>query len=139
MLSGIINGDLSLQLLPGIHALIAWLILLVGFVLIVKFAIGTARQSPFGRLDRMLAAAYTGLLDLQALLGIVLFLLQLNGGLASPAALHAAVALAGVVVAHLNARWRNQADVVRFRNGLLALGGSYALILAGVYFVTSFA
>ncbi|MBN8581713.1 MAG: hypothetical protein ACOYYF_17345 [Chloroflexota bacterium] len=128
-----------MQFLLGIHAFIALLILLVGFVLIVKFAIGTARQSPFGRLDRMLAAIYTGLLDLQALLGIVLFLLRLDDGLASPVALHAAVALAGVVVAHLNARWRNQPDAVRFRNGLLTLGGSYILILAGVYFVNSFA
>jgi hypothetical protein len=122
-----------MQFLLGIHAFIALLILLVGFVLIVKFAIGTARQSPFGRLDRMLAAIYTGLL------GIVLFLLRLDDGLASPVALHAAVALAGVVVAHLNARWRNQPDAVRFRNGLLTLGGSYILILAGVYFVNSFA
>lgn len=128
-----------MQFLSGIHAFIAWLILLVGLVLIVKFAVGMARQSPFGRLDGILATAYTGLLDLQALLGIVLFFLRLNDGQASQTALHAVVALAGVVVAHLNARWRNQPDAVRFRNGLLVLGGSYVLILVGVFFATSFA
>lgn len=128
-----------MQFLFGIHTYIAWLILLVGLVLIVKFAVGTARQSAFGRVDRILAVIYTGLLDLQALLGIVLFLLRLNSGLAIPAVLHATVALASVVVAHFNARWRNQPDAVRFRNGLLVLGGSYVLILVGIYFVTSFA
>lgn len=128
-----------MQILLGVHAFLRWLILVAGLALLVKYAVGTARQSPFTGLDRGLAAIYTGLLDLQLLVGIILLLLPLNGGLTPPLVLHVTVALVGVAVAHLNTRWRSRPDVVKFRNGLLALGGSYALILVGVFIITSFA
>ena len=61
-----------MQHLMKIHGEIRWLVALVAAIAIVRFAYGLARRADYKGLDRALMAAFTGLLDLNLLLGLVL-------------------------------------------------------------------
>lgn len=113
-----------------LHSLNRWLIVLVALVAIVKFAMGWLQSQPFESRDRALASAFTGLMDLQLLLGIILIL---GMGFGPRYRIeHAGTMIAAVVVAHLPAMWRAAPDALRFRNTLFAIVGSLLLIGAGI-------
>ena len=57
-----------------IHSWVRWLIVLVAVIAVVKFAIGIARRSDYDRMSTGLMAGFSGLMDLQALLGIAFLL-----------------------------------------------------------------
>ena len=116
------------------HSGIRWLILLVAAVAIVKFALGWLKGGEFKGMDRGLASAFSGLMDLQALLGIV-FLLW-NGFTGSGFPLfrieHGTIMILAAVVGHLPSRWKNAASKTRFRNSLFAIVGSVLLVIVGI-------
>jgi hypothetical protein len=123
------------ELLAEIHSLMRWPVLLAGLATAIKYAVSLARRDAFQRADRVLGAVYAGLLDLQALLGLGLLvgLAAQGGGLPpSEALLHGLAMFFAVAAAHQTARWRDEPDARRFRNGLIAYGLSLALIAAGV-------
>ena len=60
--------------LIAIHSFIRWIIMAVAVVAIVKFAVGWAANSLFKGMDRGLASGFSGLMDLQVLLGLVYFI-----------------------------------------------------------------
>ncbi len=78
-----------------LHSLVRFVILLVAVVGIVKVLIVLVQKSQPDRIDQMLASAFTGLYDLQVLLGLLLILL---GGLTQ--AIHPIVMFVGVILAH---------------------------------------
>ena len=73
--------------------------------------------------------AFTGLLDLQLLLGIILLI---GRGLARFRIEHAVAMVIAVAIAHLSVRWRQAEDPVRFRNNLASVIGALLVIVAGV-------
>jgi uncharacterized membrane protein YphA (DoxX/SURF4 family) len=78
---------------------------------------------------------YTGVLDLQALIGLALLvgLATQAGGLPPTGRLlHAVTMFFAVAAAHQTARWRDAPDARRFRNGLIAYCLSLALIAGGL-------
>lgn len=116
------------------HSGLRWLILLVAVVAIVKFLIGWLRRSQFQGMDRGLMAGFSGLMDLQATLGIILLLW---GGLAGAGfpryrIEHGVIMVIAAVVAHMSARWKNADDTVRFRNNLFLIVASLLLVLVGI-------
>lgn len=122
------------SILP-IHSFIRWLVLLVALTAIIKFAIGWLRGGAFTKLDRGLAAAYSGIIDLQALLGIIMILgfgLVNGEGFPMVRVEHGTAMLFAIILAHLPMRFKNAADPIRFRNTMFCILGSFVMILIGV-------
>jgi uncharacterized membrane protein YphA (DoxX/SURF4 family) len=113
-----------------LHSTLRWLIVLVALIAIVKFARGLSQQRAFDGMSRGLTAAYSGLIDLQVLIGILL--LVLRGPLGTPQIVHGILMIAAAVVAHLSARWRGAPDTLRYRMNLLMVVLSLLLIVFGV-------
>jgi hypothetical protein len=109
-----------------------WLVALAAVIAIVKFGLGWARRAEFKGLDRGLLTAFTGLLDLNFLLGAIL-LFGLGGGSSSHRIEHAGTMILALVVAHTSAIWlRSEDSVKRFRNGLMTVAAALALVVVGV-------
>ena len=115
-----------------IHGLVRWLVALIAIVAIVKFAMGWLRNMPFTSADRGIMSAYTGLMDLNLLLGLIL-LFGLGGGFPMHRIEHATTMILAVVVAHLSAIWKKSDDAAKkFRNYLIVVVVSIVLIVMAV-------
>ncbi|MBI3360615.1 MAG: hypothetical protein HY023_05845, partial [Chloroflexi bacterium] len=74
-----------------------------------------------------------GVLDAQALIGLILLVgLAVSEGLSPNRILHALIMFFAVAAAHQTARWCEAPDARKFRNGLIAYGLSFVLILLGI-------
>lgn len=85
-------------MLLSTHSGVRYLVLLMGVVVVVYAAYGLAAKRPYDQRMRILAAAFTGVLDLQFLLGVATlfagtFYPQLAG--------HIAMMVLAVAVAHI--------------------------------------
>jgi hypothetical protein len=116
------------------HSHLRWLVLLVAVLAVVKFAVGWLRGSEFKGMDRGLAAGFSGAMDVQATLGLILFIWMGVAGMGFPMYRieHAVTMIIAAVVAHLPARWKNAADNIRFRNTLFCILGALLLVYVGV-------
>ena len=120
-----------MQHLLKIHGEIRWLVALVAVIALVRFAYGWARRADYKGLDRGLMSAFTGLLDLNLLLGLVL--LFGLGGMPGNRIEHAMTMLLAVVAAHASAAWRKSDDAVKkFRNNLLVVILALVFVATGV-------
>jgi hypothetical protein len=63
-----------MQILLMIHSILRWLIVIVAVIAVVKFAIGWLRGSAFSGMDRGLASGFSGLIDLQVTIGLILMI-----------------------------------------------------------------
>ena len=123
-----------MQILLMIHSYVRWLIVLVAIAAVIKFALGWLRGGQFKGMDRGLASGFSGLIDLQATLGLILMLWSGFSGVGFPMFRieHATTMVIAAVVAHLPARWKTAADKTRFRNTLFCGLGALLLIYVGV-------
>ncbi len=111
------------------HSGVRYLVLLVAIAAVVYLLVGMFRGGPFDKLAKILTGAYVGLLDVQVLIGIVLYLLVPS----SPRSLgHVVMMLAAVSIGHV-------ANIVNKRRDEpswgVALGGvalSLILIVGGI-------
>ena len=113
------------------HSIVRWLIVLVGLVALVKFLIGWARKSEFSKMDRGLSAGFSGLMDLQVLLGFVFFFW--NGSVVGYPMFrieHMVIMLVAAVVAHLPSFMKKTEN--KFAIGLYAIVGALVLVFIGV-------
>lgn len=118
-----------------LHSHTRWLILLVAVAAIIKLAIGWLRGGAFKGMDRGLAAGFSGLMDLQATLGLIFLIWTSIAGVpfAPNRIEHLTTMLIAAAVAHLPAMWKKSADNIRFRNTLFCIIGSLALVFMGVW------
>jgi len=123
-----------MEFLFVLHSHTRWLVLLVGIIAIVKFAIGWLRGGSFKGMDRGLAAAFSGLMDLQVTVGLIFLIWTSAVGVPfTPNRIeHLTTMLIAAVVAHLPAMWKKSADNIRFRNTLFCVVGALALVFVGV-------
>ena len=121
-------------ILLQIHSDVRWLIVLVGVIALVKFLIGWLSKGKFQKFDRILTSAFSGLVDLQVLLGLIFLIWSGVAGASFPRQRleHAFIMILAAVVAHLPARWKSLGDTQRFRNSFLALLVVGVLIYLGV-------
>jgi hypothetical protein len=127
-----------MDILLGIHSLVRWVILLVAVVAIAKLAYGWLRAGAYDSADRGLVMGYSGLLDLQALLGLVLLFgnaFVLGEGFPMPRILHAIVMILAVITGHLAGRGRSDPAKTRYRRALAAIAGSLVLVLLGIILI----
>ena len=68
----------------------------------------------------------------------MLVALSVSGdGLTQPRILHGFLMFFAVAAAHQTARWREAADALKFRNGLIVYGLSLVLIVLGIVVIVS--
>src|SRR5512139_2805630 len=112
-----------MNILLMIHSILRWVILLVAVIAIVVFLVSWLRRSQLGGMDRGLMAGFSGLMDLQATLGIILLVWSGLAGIGFPRYRleHALIMVLAAVVAHLSARWKNAEAPLRYRNYFLII------------------
>ncbi|MBA3533843.1 MAG: hypothetical protein H0T73_18145 [Ardenticatenales bacterium] len=116
----------------GLHSIVRWLVVLLAIGAVFKFAMGWLQKMEYKPMDRGLMSGFTGLMDLQLLLGIILLV-----GLGSYTRYqmeHSVTMLLAVGLAHLPMRWRNSAlaDDLKFRNNLFVILGVIVLVLVAI-------
>lgn len=123
-----------MEILLMAHSGLRWLVLLLAGIAIVKFLVGWLRHSPYTGMDRGLMAGYSGLMDLQVTLGLILLVWSGVAGAGFPLyrLAHGLIMILAAVVAHLSARWKNEEAPLRFRSNLLLVSGSLILVLLGI-------
>jgi hypothetical protein len=124
-----------LQVLFYIHSWLRWLILLVAAIAVVKSIIGLAGRHEFDKMSGGLTSAFSGLMDLQVLIGLIYLLWSGFAGAGFPMQRieHLVTMIIAAVVAHLPAVWKNKPAAVRYRNGLIVILVSLLLVVAGVF------
>jgi hypothetical protein len=118
-----------MDFLLTLHSINRWIIVVVAVAALIKFLIGWLQNSNYQRVDRILMAAYSGLLDLQLLMGIILLI---NRRFARRPLEHAITMIIAIALAHASRVWRDKPDSVRYRNNFLAILIGLLLIIAGV-------
>ena len=125
-----------MDFIVGLHSLVRWLVVVAAVIAIIRYAIDLVGKSPDAELGRKLMMAYTILLDVNVLLGIILLVGRAIGvGQILPIWIeHAVTNLIAVVIAHIfAARAKKQADAKRTAAWRLAgVLISIALIVMGV-------
>jgi hypothetical protein len=124
----------------AIHSFVRWLILLAAVAVVARLLYGWRRGSEFTGLDRGLLLGYSGLLDVQALLGLVLLFgdaALLGEGFPAARIAHAIVMIVAVAAGHLPSLWRRAPAPVRYRRSLAAIATSLALIVIGIIIITT--
>ena len=123
-----------MNILLTAHSGLRWLVLLIALIAIIKFLLGWLTRSPFKGMDRGLMSGYSGLLDLQSVLGIIFLLWNGFTGAGFPRYRleHGLIMIVAAGVAHLSSRWKNAEDAVRFRNNLFLIVASLVLVLIGI-------
>lgn len=113
------------------HSGIRYLVLLAGLVAFGWLALATAQSRPFDKRSRVVMSIFTGLLDLQILLGLLLLaVIPFYGALAGHLVMMFAAAFVahGVVIANRNRE-------PEARSNALLLGGlvaTVALVVLGI-------
>ncbi|GAB4421623.1 MAG: hypothetical protein Kow002_10640 [Anaerolineales bacterium] len=117
-----------------LHSILRWAIMVVGLVAIVKFLIGWARKSEFGKSDRGLSAGFSGLMDTQVLLGFIYFFVTGFGDAGFPMYRieHMTTMLIAAVAAHAPAMFKKKASN-KFAVAFWAIIGALILVVLGVY------
>lgn len=126
------------QVLLYIHSWVRWLIVLVALIALVKHIIGLARRSEYDSMTRGLMSAFSGLMDLQVVIGIIQLIVgwqafsAIAGGFPRVQIKHLTVMLIAAIIAHLPMRWKDKPAAIRYRNSLVVIVVVAVLIVVGV-------
>ena len=123
-----------MNILLMIHSILRWLIVIVAVIAIVKFALGWLRGGAFKGMDRGLVSGFSGMMDLQATLGLILLVSRGLAGVGFPREHleHAFTMIVAAVIGHLSMQWKNAEDQIRFRNSLFIVLAVLAVVFIGV-------
>lgn len=123
-----------MDFLLSVHSILRWLIILVAAFALIKYFIGWAANSSFKGMDRGLIAGFSGLMDLQMLLGLVFFLWTGYTGAGFPLYRweHLGLMFLAAALGHMPRRLKAPGDKQKFLYSLLAILGALVLIFFGV-------
>ncbi len=123
-----------MDILLTIHSIVRWGIVIVAALAIVKFALGWLTGAPFKGMDRGLAAGFSGLMDLQILLGLIFFLWNglAESGFPGYRWEHMVIMILAAALGHVPPRLKALGDKQRFIYSLIAILGALALVYVGV-------
>lgn len=135
------------EFLLSLHNIARWLVLLAVVYLMYRSLRGLRSRS-YGPADRQAGLIYTGLMDVQLLLGVLLMVLSplVQSALANPGAAmqnsqtrffiaeHWVLMLAAVILAHVgNGRIKKAADaLLQHRQAMIWYGSSVVLLLLAI-------
>ncbi len=125
-----------MDIILTLHSLVRWIIVIVAVIAIIKFAVSWAQRASVAPMDRGLMSGFTGLLDLQALLGL-LFLIGLivSGGVRTYDIEHVITMIVAVGVAHSSMRWRRETGPLALRNNLFIVIAVLVIIFIGIFWL----
>ena len=114
------------------HSILRWVLVIVGLFALVRFLIGWMRKSEFAKMDRGLQAGFSGLMDLQVVLGFIFFFWSGLTGAGFPTFRieHMVTMLVATVVAHLPSFMKKAEN--KFAIGVYAILGALVLVYLGV-------
>jgi len=120
-----------------LHSIVRWIIVIVALAAIIRFVLVWAGKAQGSNMDRGLMSGFSGLLDLQVLLGLIYLVWNGLSGTGFPLYRleHAFTMIVAVVIAHMSIRWKNAEAPIRARNNLVAIVASSVLIFIGVAIV----
>ncbi|MCB0034681.1 MAG: hypothetical protein KDE51_11700 [Anaerolineales bacterium] len=125
-----------MSVLLDIHSILRWVIVVLAVVLLVKFLVGWLQKSSFERVDVILGRAFSGLMDLQATIGLIFLIatgVGANGvGFPRTRLEHAFTMILAAVAAHFIGRWKGASGEIRFRNSFLVTLLTSVLVYVGV-------
>ena len=124
----------ALSFLLGLHSLLRWIIVAVSLIALIWFVLVWLRGVRNERADRGLMAAFSGLIDLQVLIGIIYIVWSGLAGVGFPRYRieHGVIMIIAAGVSHLSIRWR-KADVRnRARNNVALIVGVLVIVFIGV-------
>ena len=116
-------------ILAHTHSGVRWLVVAAALAALVFFGYGWLAKKYSAKPARILPAAYSGLLDLQVLIG---FIYLFTAGFNRYRLEHMTVLLIAAVVAHLPRKWRDGAVEIYYRNTFFTVLASIILIIVGV-------
>ena len=121
-----------------LHSIVRWLVVIVAVVAVVRYALVMAGKAQSSGMDRGLMPGYTGLLDLNVLLGLILIV---GLGFTAQNIEHAVTNIIGVAVAHFFAQRAKKLEDAKLkaRTSLLGVVISLLIIVVGVAFVGGWA
>jgi hypothetical protein len=122
-----------MEILLEAHSGVRWLVILVAIVVFVKFLISWLGHKPYTKLDNTFAKVFTGVVDLQVLLGLIYLLWSGFAGAGFPRYRleHSVTMILVAVAAHFVGRGKSS-DNARFRNSVIAIIIALLLVFAGV-------
>lgn len=117
-----------------IHSGVRWLIVLVAVIAVIWLVVRWLQRKPYDRSSSMMMMVFTRLLEIQMLLGVVYLIWNGLDADFWPRYRfeHLAVMLVAVFIAHLPERWKNASDLIRYRNNVMIIVVTLAVIIAGV-------
>lgn len=131
-----------------IHSYLRWLVLLAGLFAVAKAVAGYGGKAAYGAADLRISRIFVGLLDLQFLLGLVLYFVSpvTRGAMKDMAAAmqeahvrffvaeHPAMMVLALVVAHAASVWarKSPTDRGKFQRSSLGFALALGLIVAGI-------
>ncbi len=123
-------------LVLGLHSLWRWVVLITAIAAIVKALVGWVSQQPWSRLDDRLGMIYTIALDVQVLIGLILYILEQRWRLADPffTYVHPIIMIFALALAHIG-RSRSQRienAVAKHRTAAIFFLLSFFLIVAAI-------
>lgn len=132
-----------------LHNTLRWIILLGALITLLKYFIGWFGQKNWEKSDNILGAVFTGLMDLQFLIGIGLYaflspitkaafqdfgVAMKNADLRFYAVEHLIMMIFAIILVHIGRIKSKRAtqSKTKYSNGLLFFGIAYIIILAGI-------
>lgn len=126
-----------LSIVLDIHSLVRWIIVVVSLAALVWFALVWLRGMHNEKADRGLMSAFSGLIDLEILIGIIYILWSGFTGAGFPLYRieHAVTMIIAAFVAHLSMLWRKSDEKTRARNNVLLILGVMVIVFIGISFL----
>jgi hypothetical protein len=128
-----------MEFIVGLHSLVRWLVVIMAVVSVVRYALVMAGKAQPSGMDRGLTSGYTGLLDVNVLLGLIIIVgLSISAGQVLMVWIeHMTTNIIGVVVAHFFAQRAKKIEdpKLKARTNLLGVVISMLIIVVGVMLV----
>jgi hypothetical protein len=125
-----------IDVMVGVHSLVRWLVVIVAVIAMVRYALVMSGRVQSSGMDRGLMSGYTGLLDLNVLLGLIIIVgLSISTGQLVMVWLeHAVTNIVGVAAAHFLAQRAKKIEdpKIKARTNLLGVVISLLIIVVGV-------
>ena len=121
------------MILREAHSGVRWLVLLVTIIALVKLVLGLIQSGAYDQLTQRIMIAFSGLITVQWLLGLILFLVLEDSFSLGYRWEHAGIMTVATGVSHVHMRWKNADDRTRYRNSLIIVAIVLALVFVGVW------
>lgn len=137
------------EIFLSIHSILRWVVLVLAAIVVIKSMMGMFGKPKYAKADNIMAASYVGLMDLQLLLGLILYIFlspvtsaafqDFGAAMSNPelrfwAVEHLTIMIIAVALAHIGrSRSKKKADYkAKFRIQGIFFAISFVLMMLGI-------